>query len=638
LSQFPLKARYAAEFVSIALIYYVLAKLGLQVASIHPSASPVWPPSGFALAMVMLRGNRVWPAIFLAALAANATTAGTIVTSLAIASGNTLEAVVGGALIASRCGGTRAFTTPINTAKFALISIGLATPISAAIGVSALHFGGFAGPGQAGAVWLTWWIGDFVSVLLITPVIVLWARSRRRSPSRGELAELAMLAIATLAIGLAVFSPMFLPGAIKAPMNFLGMLPLLWAALRRGQRDTATVGLVLASFAIWGAAAGPDQSQRLGMNEAFLLVSMFVIGAAFPSLVLSAGVALRRQVEERLRESEERYRGIFEHAGTGIAIMNLKGQFESCNPAFSAMVGYSEAELCKLNAADLMHHEDRQTDWYQFNMLVRRRIPSYELLNRCVGKYGKPIWVTKYLTLLRDTAGTPTKVIALVNDMNDRKRHEEHIRLLMREVNHRTKNTFALVLAVARQIVSENSEDFIERFSERLQALSASQDLLIANEWKGVDIEELIRSQLAHFEDQIGRRIELNGSSLAISASAAQTIGMALHELATNAGKYGALSNVQGRVEVAWSRKHTGNGEETFTLSWRERGGPPVTEPSKTGFGTTVISRMAIDRFDAKVDLDFAATGLRWSLECNAKDVEERSSHVRRFKNARTTA
>src|SRR5208282_3536994 len=140
----------------------------------------------------------------------------------------------------------------------------------------------------------------------------------------------------------------------------------------------------------------------------------------------------------------------------------------------------------------------------------RERIPSYELLNRCVGKYGKPIWVSKYLTLLRNSEGIPTKVIALVNDMNDHKRHEEHIRLLMREVNHRTKNTFALVQAVARQIISEDPEDFIERFSERLQALAASQDLLISNEWKGVDIEDLIHSQLAHFGDLIGRRIELN--------------------------------------------------------------------------------------------------------------------------------
>ena len=338
--------------------------------------------------------------------------------------------------------------------------------------------------------------------------------------------------------------------------------------------------------------------------------------------------AFLRESEEQFRALAERFQGIFEHAATGIAIIGMQGRFKSCNPAFSAMIGYGEDELCKLKAGDLVHIEDRQTDLYEFSRLVRQRIPSYELLNRYIGKNGKHIWVSKYVSLLRDAAGTPTKVIALVTDMNDRKRHEEHIRLLMREVNHRSKNMFALVQAVARQTIAAKPDDFIGRFGERLQALSASYDLLINNEWKGVDLIDLVRSQLAHFEDLIGGRIEIRGPSIAISASAAQTIGMALHELATNAGKYGALSKADGRVEVVWNRDHAGNGKETFTLSWTEHGGPPVAPPSRRGFGSTVISFMAMESLRAKVDLDFAVTGLCWRLQCPIAEVMDRNGNL----------
>ncbi len=212
---------------------------------------------------------------------------------------------------------------------------------------------------------------------------------------------------------------------------------------------------------------------------------------------------------------------------------------------------------------------------------------------------------------------------AIVRDITERKRHEEHAQLLMGEVNHRAKNMLAVVQSIARQTAATGPDDFVARFSERIHALAASQDLLVQNEWKGVDLAALVQSQLAHFQDLFGTRIELNGPSLLIMASAAQTVGMALHELCTNAGKYGALANGDGRLEIGWSLVRAEGGAETFEISWREYGGPPVTAPSKKGFGSTVISRMARESLDAEVDLDFAASGLLWRLRCPAKEVVE---------------
>lgn len=210
-------------------------------------------------------------------------------------------------------------------------------------------------------------------------------------------------------------------------------------------------------------------------------------------------------------------------------------------------------------------------------------------------------------------------------DITDRKRHEDQVSLLLREVNHRAKNMLALVQAMARQTVAASPGDFIERFGERVRALGASQDLLVKNEWKGVDLEDLIRSQLAHFKDAIGTRIKLCGPSLFILASAAQTIGMAMHELATNAGKYGALSNDQGSVSVGWliDQDARGGDDNAFVIHWLERDGASVVTPTEHGFGTRVIVPMARMSLEAEVDLDYAPQGLSWRLRCPVAKVLE---------------
>jgi two-component sensor histidine kinase len=172
--------------------------------------------------------------------------------------------------------------------------------------------------------------------------------------------------------------------------------------------------------------------------------------------------------------------------------------------------------------------------------------------------------------------------------------------------------------AIARQTATKNPEDFVERFSERIQALSANQELLVRNEWRGVEIEDLVRAQLSHFADLIGSRIVLDGPKLRLKAASAQAIGLAVHELATNAGKYGALSTDKGRVDVFWA---TDGG--ALVMSWTERGGPPVSAPKRRGFGTIVMEAMAARSVNGKVQLNYAPSGLIWRLTCPAADALE---------------
>jgi two-component sensor histidine kinase len=222
---------------------------------------------------------------------------------------------------------------------------------------------------------------------------------------------------------------------------------------------------------------------------------------------------------------------------------------------------------------------------------------------------------------ISEGAGPERRAVSFVGtlqDITERKEREEKERLLMREINHRAKNMLSVVDAIAHQTAVRSPEDFIERFSERIQALSANQDLLVRNEWKGVDIADLVHAQLAHFAGLIGSRIVMQGPELRLNAACAQAIGLALHELATNAGKYGALSTDSGRVDVCW-----GTDGNTLTMSWTEREGPPVSAPPRRGFGTIVVETMAERSVDGKVDLDYAPSGLTWRLTCPTVKVLE---------------
>jgi two-component sensor histidine kinase len=188
----------------------------------------------------------------------------------------------------------------------------------------------------------------------------------------------------------------------------------------------------------------------------------------------------------------------------------------------------------------------------------------------------------------------------------------------MSEINHRAKNLLSVVDAIAHQTATRTPEGFIEHFSERIQALAANQDLLIRNAWHGVEAEDLVRAQLAPFADFLGSRIAVRGPELRLNAASAQAIGLALHELATNAGKYGALSTDAGRVDIGW-----GTDGGTFILSWIECEGPPVSAPIRRGFGTIVMETMTERSVNGKVELLYPPSGVTWRLSCPVANALE---------------
>lgn len=209
-------------------------------------------------------------------------------------------------------------------------------------------------------------------------------------------------------------------------------------------------------------------------------------------------------------------------------------------------------------------------------------------------------------------------------DLMERSLLAEHGQMLLNEVNHRAKNMLAVVQAMVRQTARQSDPDsFVRLFSDRLAGLAASQGLLVRNDWQGVEVSDLLRSQLSHLGDLIGTRIRYSGPRLRLTPAASQIFGMALHELGTNAVKYGALSNGEGMVDIGWNLT-----ESHFLIDWRESGGPPVSPPSRKGFGCSVMVRSIEHGLDAEVDLVFAGTGIEWKVMAPAATVLEQSRRL----------
>ena len=247
---------------------------------------------------------------------------------------------------------------------------------------------------------------------------------------------------------------------------------------------------------------------------------------------------------------------------------------------------------------------------------------SSELETRQLRRDGTPIdiWVTS--APIRGDDGAVIGASLVIRDVSAHRKREDHVRFLMRELTHRSKNLLAVIQAMARQSMVKDlpPEEFVRRFTDRLQGLAGSHDLLSAVEYKGVSLLALIRSQLSHYDDLFGTRILLEGEDLTVRAEAAQNIGVALHELSTNAAKYGALSNDAGTVTIAWEVV-VGDEPRILRLSWQERGGPQVIAPTRRGFGRVVMDRITGQALDGKSEIRFEPGGVVWSLVAPTRAV-----------------
>jgi signal transduction histidine kinase len=287
----------------VTLVYFIAGKLGLKLAFLNDSTSAVWPPSGIALAALLLIGYRIWPAIFVAAFLVNLTTTADFATSLGIAAGNTLEAVCGASLVSAFAGGTRAFDRAQDVFKFAL-AVMASSVIAATCGVTSLALSGLASWANYGPVWLTWWLGDVTGGLVIAPLILLWFVAPTRRWNRAEALEVTLLGLLLLSLGELVFGGWFPISARNYPIAFICGPIVIWTAFRFTQRETATGIFILSALAIWGTLHNFGPFVMETRNHSLLVMQSSTALLFITAMALAAAMAERRRAEAVIEEQK----------------------------------------------------------------------------------------------------------------------------------------------------------------------------------------------------------------------------------------------------------------------------------------------------------------------------------------------
>ena len=319
-----------------------------------------------------------------------------------------------------------------------------------------------------------------------------------------------------------------------------------------------------------------------------------------------------------MRVSEVRYRRLFEAAQDGVLLVDpVTRKITDANPFMTTLLGYSHGQLVGKELFEIGLLKDEAASQEMLRKLKDVHQVRYE--NLPLESQSGVHQEVEVVANLYDENGAAV-IQCNIRDITERKQAEEHNKLLMAEVNHRAMNLLAVVLAVAEQTArGGDPATLVERLCERIYGLAVSQDLLVKNQWHGVEVSGLVEAQLAHFKDLFGTRVLLDGPHTNLTPAAAQGIGMALHELATNAVKYGALSNAEGQVRISWHVDMAG--QPAFSMSWLEEGGPKVSPPSRKGFGQIVIGRMAEAAVNGTAEIDYRESGLFWKLSAPFADA-----------------
>ena len=306
------RGRLITAIVGLAILYVLAGKLGLSLAVVNSSTTAVWPPTGIAIAALLLFGVRLWPGVLLGAFLVNLSTTYGIGSSIGVAIGNTLEAVVAARLVGRFANGPRAFERPYDVFKFAFLAGLLATNLSATIGTTTLGLFGLASWADFGPVWFTWWLGDLGGALLIAPAILVWATDRQGILARPV--EKLALAFTTVGSGILLFGGTQDLSINREPLAFLTFPVLVWAAARFGPRETTAVLLLVAAIADWGTLRGFGPFARGDVNSSLLFLQAFMTVAAITSDALAAAIVDRQRAEEQVRSTEHRLRTVAEEA------------------------------------------------------------------------------------------------------------------------------------------------------------------------------------------------------------------------------------------------------------------------------------------------------------------------------------
>lgn len=629
------QVRTFLPFLALAVAYAALSYVGLGWAQIRGAGSPIWPAAGVGIAGLMLGGARLWPAIVVGRLVAAGLTgsAQPLWAEIAIAAGNALATVIP-ALILSRLGKWEESLQSLGgLLRFCVFGALGQSLIAGLIGTFVLVLSSGSEVQSVLKVFSNWSIGVFVGAMTVGPLVLAWSIRTEPWTARRYAGFAALLVVTT------GFSWLIFTSSSNESLRTWHILPLLIvASLTFDVRGTSAALLIMSAIAVWGSSRGlgPFNQMASSTEQQIFIMQQFIGTMALTTLIMSVVTVERRKSDiltaeqEYLRRAEqisraraEELEAILSAVPAAVMIANDPECREMSTNQFGTEMlkqfNWTDS-VADLNPnVQLLDHTGRAL---QEDERPMRRAARGEIMSNVQGKFVFPDGSTRdFLGAARplyDEHGSVRGAVGAFLDMTERRKAEERITLLALEVDHRAKNIMSVVQAMVRLTTAQDIDSFRKAITGRIGTLARTHNLLAANRWEGVSMRALVRDEFAAYglgsdESATKCKLRASGPDLQLPPAAAQSLALVLHELITNAIKYGALSAAEGWVSLQWNIEDK-EGSKNLLVDWGEEGGPQVNPPERQGFGTSLIANSISHQLNGKIDLDWRPAGLHVSL------------------------
>jgi len=597
--------------VAIFAAYFLAARLSLFL-QMPDGVAVFWPAAGVSSGILIALGRDVrWhvvASVMAATVVANLTSDRTIWSSGAFALCNAGEALLVAWLIERYASRDFTLTRMRHVAGF-LAAAMIGTAISGVGGTVAyklLH----SADVPALIIWRHWFTSDAIGIITVAPMMIgLVAFARIPTPRLEIIEGITLLAAIVAMTGIIIFILPEIWWDIVVPVELLFPL-LLWLSARcRPAFTSAAIFLVsllivcAVTFNIghFGKFSPTPEARIWGAQAGILAVALC-------ALMLAAVFAERR-------EHAAVVAAVLNTVDDAIITIDAKGVVRDLNPAAARVFGYSPNEVIGRNIKMLMpdpYH--REHDGYVSNYLRTGRAKVIGHGREVAGRRKDGSIFPMELAVSEMVVGGRRMFTGVVRDITERKQVEQHQELLVAELDHRVKNVLAqvAVVAMSTRLGSGSIDEFLRSLNGRIQSMAAAHTLLSKSGWQSVGLDALVRNQLAPYATDTN--VTISGADVMLIAAEIQAVARVLHELVTNAAKYGALSIPGGHVSVRWNRKPNGDGANLM-LVWQEQGGPPVKSEVQSSYGTNLIRNLIPHELGGKVDLVLESEGVSCQIE-----------------------
>jgi two-component sensor histidine kinase/integral membrane sensor domain MASE1 len=613
--------------VVIGCLYILSAKLSLAL--LTPDGVAVfWPAAGVAAGALIAFGPRArWAVVagtMVATIVANLLGDRNLLSSIVFAVCNAGEALVAAGLI------ERFFSSPFNLDRLRHV-LGLVAAAIIATAISGI--GGTLGfalfhstTASLLVTWQNWFASDALGIITIAPLVIGLASATREPPARSETIE-GLVALASLIVmSVIVIALPPEPWTTVVPIALLFPV-LLWIGARCPPVFAAAAAFIVTLAIVWTTTIGIGHFGDPGipMADRVLAARAGILAVALCAYVLAALFAERRQHAAALAESEARLQEALTAGAVTTFVWDVgTGSSQRSTDAAQILRFDPRQAFTSSNFLSRVHADDRE----RFKALVRGvtpERPAYTVTFRFERPDRREMWLEETAKAEFDALGRLVRLKGLTLDVTARKRFEDQQSLLIAELDHHVKNLLARVAAVAKGMRDDSGslDEYIQALDRRIRSMAGAHALLSQSRWNGVDLAELVRRQLA--PNGTDANTMIGGPNITLPVTATQALAMVLHELATNAAKYGALSTAHGRVEVSWNRRPDEDAAN-LSIAWREVGGPAVAASPDCRYGVSVIRDLIPQELGGLVDLAFTPGGVCCNIEIPLEPARDRQT------------